>query len=229
MALRFSKMHGLGNDFVIIDLVNQRANLSPEQVRRLADRHFGVGCDQVLLVEPATRQEADFRYRIFNRDGGEVEQCGNGARCFVRFVRDRGLTRKDEITVETKTGLLNLRLEGDGRVTVDMGVPSFEPAEVPFTAPARAERYPLTVNGESVEVSVLAIGNPHAVLFVPDTETAPVHSLGPKIEHHPAFPKRVNVGFLQVLGPDYHETDFLHIPLVQVGGPNAVPDKEKPV
>ena len=199
MALRFTKMHGLGNDFVIIDLVRQRADLTPEQIRHLADRHFGIGCDQVLLVEPSTREGVDFRYRIFNRDGGEVEQCGNGARCFARFVRDQGLTTKDEITVETRAGLLRPRLEADGRVTVDMGVPTFNPAEVPFAAPVRAERYPLTVNGETVEVSVLAIGNPHAVLIVPDTERAPVQSLGPKIEHHPAFPKRVNVGFLQVI------------------------------
>jgi diaminopimelate epimerase len=199
MALRFTKMHGLGNDFVIIDLVRQRAELTPDQVRRLADRHFGVGCDQVLLVEPPTRAGVDFRYRIFNRDGGEVEQCGNGARCFARFVRDSGLTGKDEIAVETRAGLIRPRLEPDGRVTVNMGVPTFVPAEVPFTAPARADRYPLSVNGETVEVTVLAIGNPHAVLFVPDTETAPVHTLGPRIEHHPAFPKRVNVGFLQVL------------------------------
>ena len=199
MALRFTKMHGLGNDFVIIDLVRQRVELPPEQVRRLADRHFGIGCDQVLLVEPSTRDGVDFRYRIFNRDGGEVEQCGNGARCFARFVRDQGLSAKDEITVETRAGLLRPRLEADGRVTVDMGVPTFNPAEVPFTAPARADRYPLTVDGETVEVSVLAIGNPHAVLIVPDSERAPVLTLGPKIEHHPGFPKRVNVGFLQII------------------------------
>jgi diaminopimelate epimerase len=199
MRVPFTKMHGLGNDFVIFDATRQAPALTPERIRRLADRHFGVGCDQVLLVEPPSREGVDFRYRIFNPDGGEVEQCGNGARCFARFVRDRGLTSKSEIVVETAAGLIVPRLEGDGRVTVNMGVPQFEPAKVPFEAPARAPVYPLEIDGTTVEVSVLALGNPHAVQVVADVERAPVAGQGPKIEHHPRFPRRVNAGYLQVL------------------------------
>jgi diaminopimelate epimerase len=192
-------MHGLGNDFVIFDATRQAPALTPERIRRLADRHFGVGCDQVLLVEPPTRAGADFRYRIFNSDGGEVEQCGNGARCFARFVRDRHLTAKDEIVVETAAGVIIPRLENDGRVTVNMGVPQFEPAQIPFQAPARALLYPLEIDGVTIEMSVLALGNPHAVQLVADVDRAPVTSQGPRIEHHPRFPRRVNAGYLQVL------------------------------
>jgi diaminopimelate epimerase len=199
MRTAFTKMHGLGNDFVIFDATRAAPALTPERIRRLADRHFGVGCDQVLLVEPPSREGVDFRYRIFNADGGEVEQCGNGARCFARFVRDRGLTAKDEIVVETAAGVIVPRLEADGRVTVNMGVPQFEPAQVPFQAPARAPLYTLEVDGESVELSVLALGNPHAVQVVADVDRAPVTRQGPKIEHHPRFPRRVNAGYLQVL------------------------------
>jgi diaminopimelate epimerase len=191
-------MHGAGNDFVVIDGVRQKVEPSPEQLRLLADRHFGVGCDQILLVEKAQRAEADFRYRIFNADGGEVEQCGNGARCFVRFVYDQELTRKREIVVETKGGLITPRLEDDGRVTVDMGAPIFDAALIPFDGGSGAVSVSLDVAEEALEISVLSMGNPHAVQVVADVERAPVERLGPLIEHHPRFPKRVNAGFMQV-------------------------------
>ena len=197
MFLKFTKMHGTGNDFVVIDGVRQHISLSPEQLRLLADRHFGVGCDQILLVEKSRHKEADFRYRIFNADGGEVEQCGNGARCFVRFVHDRGLTSKREIVVETGSGLISPRLEEDGRVTVNMGAPIFDPERIPF-AGLGAVSEPLEVAGETLEISALSMGNPHAVQVVADIEHAPVAKLGPLIEQHPRFPKRVNAGFMQV-------------------------------
>ncbi|HJW80685.1 MAG TPA: diaminopimelate epimerase [Acidiferrobacterales bacterium] len=197
--LRFTKMHGLGNDFVMIDAISQTVALSPEQVRRLADRRFGVGCDQVLIVERPTRSDVDFRYRIFNADGGEVEQCGNGARCFARFVRDQGLTAKDELAVETLAGVIHPKIEPDGTVTVNMGVPCFEPRAVPFEASARLPVYDLDVDGAAVPVTVLSMGNPHAVQVVANVERAPVTTQGPKIEHHPRFPKRVNAGYMQVL------------------------------
>ena len=199
MLLKFTKMHGAGNDFVVLDGVRQRIDLSPEQLRFLADRHFGVGCDQILLVEKAQHEDADFRYRIFNADGGEVGQCGNGARCFVRFVHDRGLTPKREITVETKSGLIRPRLESDGRVTVDMGAPIFDAALIPFDGGSGAVSEPLDVAGETLEISALSMGNPHAVQVVADIEHAPVEELGPLIEHHPRFPERVNAGFMQVM------------------------------
>ena len=196
--LRFTKMHGLGNDFVMIDAVSQSVTLTPEQVRRLADRRFGVGCDQLLLVEKALQPGTDFRYRIFNADGGEVEQCGNGARCFARFVRDQGLTTKSELAVETLAGIIYPKIEADGAVTVNMGVPRFEPRDVPFEAGARQPVYDLDVDGVAVPVTVLSMGNPHAVQVVVDVERAPVATQGPKIEHHPRFPKRVNAGYMQV-------------------------------
>lgn len=198
MNLSFTKMHGLGNDFVVFDGVNQRVVLTPERVRRLADRRFGVGCDQVLLVEPSREPHVDFTYRIFNRDGGEVEQCGNGARCFARFVRDKGLTDKNEIVVRTLGGVLRLFVEADGRVRVNMGVPQFEPERVPFTAPEKQIVYTLDAGGDSVQITVLAIGNPHAVQVVDDVLAAPVTTQGPLIERHPRFPKGVNAGYLQV-------------------------------
>ena len=197
MFLKFTKMHGTGNDFVVIDGVRQHISLSPEQLRLLADRHFGVGCDQILLVEKSRHKEADFRYRIFNADGGEVEQCGNGARCFVRFVHDRGLTSKREIVVETVSGLISPRLEDDGRVTVNMGAPVFDPERIPFAGLGTVSE-PLEVAGETLEISALSMGNPHAVQVVADIEHAPVAKLGPLIEQHPRFPKRVNAGFMQV-------------------------------
>jgi diaminopimelate epimerase len=199
MRLRFTKMHGLGNDFVVFDGIRQHVPLTSGQARFIADRHFGVGCDQILLVEKAGRDDADFRYRIFNADGGEVQQCGNGARCFVRFVHEKKLTDKREIHVETTSGIIVPKLEDDGQVTVDMGVPRFEPAEIPFVAEKRAPTYKLEVNGEKLEVSVLSMGNPHAVLRVDDVELAPVQELGPRIEAHPRFPGRVNGGFMQIV------------------------------
>ena len=199
MRIRFTKMQGLGNDFVVFDGIRQSLSLSPEVVRRLCHRRFGVGCDQVLLVEPPSSAQADFRYRIFNADGGEVEQCGNGARCFARFVHEQGLSDKTTLAVETLGGLIRPRLEADGRVSVDMGVPEFEPARIPFRASRRQELYTLDVDGETLSLSVVSVGNPHAVLQVEDVETAPVAVLGPRIEAHEAFPRRVNAGFMQVL------------------------------
>ena len=198
MILKFTKMHGAGNDFVVIDGVRQKVELTPEQFRFLADRHFGVGCDQILLVEKPEHPEADFRYRIFNADGGEVEQCGNGARCFVRFVHDHKLTPKREIVVETYGGLIRPSLEADGRVTVNMGAPVFDPARIPFDG-LGAVSEPLEVAGESLTISAVSMGNPHAVQVMDDVERAPVERLGPLIEHHPRFPKRVNAGFMQVM------------------------------
>ena len=199
MELAFTKMHGLGNDFVVVDAVRQRFDPTPEQVRFLSDRRRGVGCDQLLLVEPPRSQSAQFRYRIFNADGGEVEQCGNGARCFARFVRDQGLTDRDRITVETAGGPMELTIEPDGQVTVDMGPPRLEPGDIPFRAPARASAYRLEVDGAEYEIGAVSMGNPHAVLTVPDVDTAPVAALGPRIEGHDRFPRRVNVGFMQVM------------------------------
>jgi len=199
MPVPFTKMHGAGNDFVVFDGVTRPVPLTPEKIRRLADRHFGIGCDQVLLVERPTASGADFRYRIFNADGGEVEQCGNGARCFVRFVRDRRLTAKDEIAVETLSGMIYPRLEPDGNVTVNMGVPRLDPAEVPFEAGTRENVYDLEVNGRKVNVTVLSMGNPHAVQVVPEVDSAPVNTQGPLIERHPRFPQRVNAGYMQIV------------------------------
>ncbi|MEA3221221.1 MAG: Diaminopimelate epimerase [Immundisolibacter sp.] len=198
-GLRFTKMHGLGNDFVVIDGVRQAVALSTAQIRALADRHFGVGCDQVLLLEAPRRAEADFTYRIFNADGGEVEHCGNGARCAARFVHEQGLSDKTTLSFDTLGGLVRPRLLGDGQVEVEMGVPCFEPARIPFEAPAEALDYPLQVEGQTLTIAALAIGNPHAVLRVPDVDSAPVGTLGPLIEAHARFPRRVNVGFLQVV------------------------------
>ncbi len=199
MGLKFTKMHGLGNDFVVLDGVRQPVCLTPEQLRFLADRHFGVGFDQLLLVEPATQPGVDFRYRIFNADGSEVEQCGNGARCFARFVFDQGLTDKREIRVETKKGVIAPRLESDGQVTVDMGAPRFAPAEIPFISDSDAVLQPLDLDGTTVDISVVSMGNPHAVQVVADVESAPVAVQGPLTESHSRFPERVNAGFLQVV------------------------------
>jgi diaminopimelate epimerase len=199
VKLKFSKMHGLGNDFVVLDGVRQQVSLSPEQLVYLADRHFGVGCDQILLVEKAAQPGIDFRYRIFNADGGEVEQCGNGARCFVRFVHDQGLTDKRQIRVETLKGIIEPRLEADGNVTVDMGEPRFLPAEIPFMADDDVIIHLLDVADETLETSVVSMGNPHAVQVVDNVETHPVEQHGPLIERHERFPKRVNAGFMQII------------------------------
>jgi diaminopimelate epimerase len=199
MRVKFTKMHGLGNDFVVLDAITQTVALTPAQARFLADRHFGVGCDQILVVEKAMRPDTDFRYRIFNADGGEVEQCGNGARCFVRFVHDKGLTAKRAIRVETKGGLIEPRLEDDGLVTVDMGVPRFEPTHVPFVTESDALVQPLNVGAAAVDITALSMGNPHAVQVVANVDAAPVAEQGPLIENHPRFPQRVNAGFMQVV------------------------------
>jgi diaminopimelate epimerase len=200
MKLRFAKMQGQGNDFVVLDGVRQEVALDGNAVRALADRHFGVGCDQVLVVEKPASGANDFLYRIYNADGDEVEQCGNGARCFARFVLDEGLTTKREIAVETKSGVIRPKIEDSGQVTVDMGVPRFDPSDVPFvSAQAPALTYEIRVAGLPVQVSVLSMGNPHAVQLVEDVERAPVTTQGPLIERHPAFPKRVNAGYLQPL------------------------------
>jgi diaminopimelate epimerase len=192
-------MHGLGNDFVVLDGVRQQFALTPEQVRYLADRHFGVGCDQILVVEKPTQAGVDFRYRIFNADGGEVEQCGNGARCFVRFVHEQGLTEQREIRVETMKGIIAPRLEGDGNVTVDMGIPRFLPQEIPFLHDDDTVVYHLDVADETLEISVVSMGNPHAVQVVDCVDAAPVGAHGPLIESHARFPQRVNAGFMQVV------------------------------
>ncbi len=199
MKLKFTKMHGLGNDFVVLDGVRQNITLTPAQLRFLADRNFGVGCDQILLVEKPGQAGIDFRYRIFNGDGSEVEQCGNGARCFVRFVHEQGLTDRREIKVETKSGIISPRLEADGNVTVDMGKPVFAPDRIPFVSPTDAVIQPLQVGDQEVAITAVSMGNPHAVQVVEDVDTAPVAIQGPMIESHPRFPQRVNAGFLQVV------------------------------
>ena len=216
MQLTFTKMHGLGNDFIVLDATRQALDLTGAQWKALADRHFGIGADQILIVEKA-QGDADFRYRIFNSDGGEVEQCGNGARCFVRFVHDKGLTTKRAIRVETLGGIIEPRLEDDGLITVNMGVPAFAPEALPFNAlqasPAQeAHGYWLSltvpvvsggVEGRSVNIGIVSMGNPHAVQIVSDVETAPVASYGPLIESHAAFPKRVNAGFMQIVSRNH--------------------------
>lgn len=199
MKLKFTKMHGIGNDFVVIDAISQAVSLSNAQIRQVADRHFGVGCDQLLLVERPTSADVDFRYRIFNADGGEVEQCGNGARCFVRFLHDKDLTQKNEVCVETASGIIALKLEDDGRVMVNMGAPYFAPKDIPFTADEIALTYKVDVAGTQVKISALSMGNPHAVQIVDNVDTAPVELQGPLIESHPRFPQRVNAGFMQIV------------------------------
>jgi diaminopimelate epimerase len=199
MKLKFTKMHGLGNDFVVFDATQVPVVLDAGRLRRIADRRFGVGCDQILLVEKPRIAGTDFYYRIFNADGGEVEQCGNGARCFVRYVHDHGLTRATEIRVGTASGVIVPRLEKDGSVTVDMGEPVFDPPRIPFDAAQQSLTYALDVGGRMIEISALSMGNPHAVQFVADVDAAPVATEGPLIENHPRFPRRVNAGFAQVV------------------------------
>ena len=197
--LRFTKMQGLGNDFVVLDGMREKIDLAPAQLRALADRHFGVGCDQILLVEPARSPDADFRYRIFNADGGEVEQCGNGARCFVHFVREHGLTDKTRLRVETLGGIIEPSLAAGGEVTVDMGAPRFEPDAIPFIGGTGAPIEPLEVDGASLMISALSLGNPHAVQRVERIDEAPVTTQGPRIETHPRFPQGVNAGYMEVV------------------------------
>jgi diaminopimelate epimerase len=202
MKLEFTKMHGLGNDFVVIDATRRQIHLSVEQCRHIADRHFGIGCDQILLVEAPRDQATDFHYRIINADGSEVEQCGNGARCFARFVHDRGLTKKREIDVGTLGGNIRLYLEGEEQVRVNMGVPILEPERIPFQAEQQSASYTIEVEEQGYLIGAASMGNPHAVLQIPDTDSAPVGKLGPLIETHPRFPNRVNVGFMQVVARD---------------------------
>lgn len=209
MKLKFTKMHGAGNDFVVIDAINQPIDvdgMQAEQWRRLADRRFGIGADQILVVERPDQEGVDFRYRIFNNDGSEVEQCGNGSRAFVRFVVEQGLTAERSIRVQTMSGIISPRLEDDGSVTVDMGAPRLDPAEAPFDSAGlngKAEGedtlWPLPVGGEAVPISVVSMGNPHAVQVVHNVDSAQVEQTGPLIEHHERFPKRVNAGYMQVV------------------------------
>jgi diaminopimelate epimerase len=197
MEINFTKMHGAGNDFMVIDAINQSVHLTPQQIQTLAHRQFGVGFDQLLLVESSTI--ADFKYRIFNADGTEVAQCGNGARCFVRFVVDQGLTKEREISVETASGIITPKLEENGFVTVNMGAPKFAPSEIPFIADTDSNTYLLAVGNQNITISVVSMGNPHAVQIVEDVDAAPVVALGSQIEVHPRFPERVNAGFMQIV------------------------------
>jgi diaminopimelate epimerase len=203
VQLSFTKMQGVGNDFVVLDAINQRVELDANRARRIADRHFGIGCDQILLIERPRTPGTDFYYRIYNADGTEVQHCGNGARCFLRYVRDKRLTTKTEIRVETLSGIIVPRLEPDGQVTVDMGTPEFAPAKVPFVADKQEVTYRLEVAGQSVEISALSMGNPHAVQLVDNVDRAPVLTQGPLIERHPRFPQRVNAGYMEVV--DRHQ------------------------
>jgi diaminopimelate epimerase len=199
MHIKFTKMQGIGNDFVVIDAISQTINLNSEQIRQLSNRHFGIGCDQLLMVEKPTHPDADFRYRIFNADGGEVEQCGNGARCFVRFVHDQKLTDKTQICVETASGLIHPKLENDGLVTVNMGSPRFEPSQIPFITEQSALTYQLNFETTQIEISTVSMGNPHAVQIVNSVDNAPLQTQGPLIENHVQFPQRVNAGFMQIM------------------------------
>ncbi len=199
MTIKFTKMQGLGNDFMVMDAIHQSINFSPPLIQRWADRHFGIGFDQLLVVEEATQAGVDFRYRIFNADGSEVQQCGNGARCFARFVRDKGLTDKAEITVETASGVIVLYIEDNGLVRVNMGAPNFAPQSLPFNQAEQQARYAVSVLNETVELGAVSVGNPHAVLLVDDIQTADVARLGQALESHAVFPERVNVGFAQIM------------------------------
>lgn len=199
MQLKFTKMQGAGNDFVVIDGYSENITLSSSQIKKIANRYFGVGCDQLLMVEKSQSANVDFKYRIFNADGGEVEQCGNGARCFARYVTDKGLTQKKDIKVETASGVITLQLQADGQVTVNMGAPIFEPERIPFAVPNRQAQYALPLQSENIMISAVSMGNPHAVTLVGNVETANVATLGPQIESHISFPQRVNAGFMQIV------------------------------
>ncbi len=206
MNISFSKMHGLGNDFIVINAIEQPLSLDSETILRLADRHRGIGCDQILIVETARSAEFDFFYRIFNADGSEVAQCGNGARCFARFVRDQGLTDQDSIKVETLSGPMLLQIEADGDITVNMGVPRFDPSDIPLQHEQRENSYQLTIDDQSIEFGAVSVGNPHAVIRVNDIESAPVATLGPILESHTFFPQRSNIGFIEVV--DNHQLNL---------------------
>lgn len=218
MLIKFTKMHGLGNDFMVVDMISQHAHLRAEQVKKLSDRHFGIGFDQLLLVEPPGRPDVDFRYRIFNADGSEVEQCGNGARCFARYVIDNKLTTKNRIRVETSNGIIELEVTSDGRVVVDMGAPILIPAEIPFIADGLSAEYEIEIwpsdneNAEKVTVSTVSMGNPHCVLLTDDIKSAPVETLGPLLESHERFPNKVNVGFMEII-----HRRFVHLRVYERG------------
>ena len=199
MLLRFTKMHGLGNDFMVVDLISQRVHLSPEQIRYLGNRNTGVGFDQLLLVETPQSPDVDFRYRIFNSNGTEVEHCGNGARCFAKFVHDQRLTGKRDISVQTSNGRIMLKVRDDHAVEVDMGEPVLQPDQVPFEATTQAPSYSLEQDGHNYTLGVVSMGNPHAVLVVDDVASAPVFELGSKLEQHPRFPNKANIGFMQII------------------------------
>ena len=201
MRLRFTKMHGLGNDFVVIDGINQRIKLSKERIKALTDRRFGVGCDQVLIVEPPASPDVDFRYRIFNHDGSEVENCGNGARCFAKFVRDRKLTGKSTIIVETCNGRMTLNTHKDGNIIVNMGEPELRPAAIPFNASKRQLTYELALKGGLIEINAISMGNPHAVTIVDTVDNLDIDIRGPEIEAHPHFPQKTNAGFMAIRSP----------------------------
>lgn len=203
MKINFTKMHGLGNDFVVIDAINQKVSLTSSQIRHLADRHFGVGCDQLLLVEKPESSGTDFRYRIFNADGGEVEQCGNGARCFARFVRDQGMTDKDEIVVETAAGTITLYMESGAMVRVNMGIPNFAPEEIPIVAAREQPRYEVSAAGSNLSLGAVSMGNPHAVIQVDDVDGPELEKYGAVLESHSHFPERVNVGFMQPINRNH--------------------------
>jgi len=196
-------MHGLGNDFAVIDCFQQKFSLTPDQIRSLGDRHFGIGFDQMLVVGPARNNNADVSYRVYNNDGSEVAQCGNGARCIAAWLYERGIVRKEVITAETSEGLLKLYRLADGQVRVNMGVPRLEPAEIPLLAASRESRYPIIIDNQELIFSAVSMGNPHAVLYVSDVDKAPVQELGPKIQQSAMFPEGVNVGFMQIIGPGH--------------------------
>ncbi|UZE96460.1 diaminopimelate epimerase [Alkalimarinus alittae] len=218
MLIKFTKMHGLGNDFMVVDMISQHAHLRTEQIKKLSDRNFGIGFDQLLLVEPPGRPDVDFRYRIFNADGSEVEQCGNGARCFARYVIDNKLTTKNRIRVETCNGIIELEVTPDGRVLVDMGAPILIPAEIPFVADSPLAEYELSVASKATEtqekviISAISMGNPHCVLLTDDIKTAPVETLGPLLESHERFPNKVNVGFMEII-----HRRFVHLRVYERG------------
>lgn len=203
MLMKFTKMHGLGNDFVVIDAVTQNVRVTASMARRLADRHLGIGCDQVLVVEPPSDKTLDFDYKIFNSDGGEVEQCGNGARCLARFIRDRNLSGKNTIQVKTMNRIISLTINKDKLVSVDMGIPALESSDVPIVESTKLTTYAININNEQFDISAISMGNPHAVLFVDNVESAPVSKIGQELQSHAQFPKQVNVGFAQVMNRQY--------------------------
>ena len=202
MLMKFTKMHGLGNDFIVIDGISQSIDITPQIAKKLANRHYGIGCDQILLVESPSRPDVDFRYRIFNSDGQEVEQCGNGARCFARFVHNRKLTGKSNILVETKSGIIETKLLSSGLVQVNMGLPELDPKKIPFKSMKQEILYALVTEELEMRISAISMGNPHAILIVDDTSSAQVESIGKVIGNHQNFPKQANVGFMQIVSPN---------------------------